>query len=252
LAVLTDNYKLIPAYKNGIYGVAKSAATSLAVKHVAEKLGIGYYEVPTGWKYFINLMNSNRITFCGEDFSTYSIKERAEHVGYVMQNPNAMISQVMIYDEVAFGLKNRGIPQDEIDRRVEEALRVCGLWRMRKWPISALSFGQKKRVTIASILVLGPEMIILDEPTAGQDYKHYTDIMEFLLELHAKGITIVMITHEPDIANCAKRVMYIRDGQLHKGAFNTRDHKEEAEQSAEAPAENISLQKDDRKQEAKA
>ncbi|MBQ2532146.1 MAG: DUF3744 domain-containing protein, partial [Lachnospiraceae bacterium] len=136
------------------------------------------------------------ITFCGEDFSTYSIKERAEHVGYVMQNPNAMISQVMIYDEVAFGLKNRGIPQNEIDRRVEEALRVCGLWRMRKWPISALSFGQKKRVTIASILVLGPEMIILDEPTAGQDYKHYTDIMEFLLELHAKGITIVMITHD--------------------------------------------------------
>ncbi|SFT50909.1 energy-coupling factor transport system ATP-binding protein [Lachnospiraceae bacterium XBD2001] len=136
------------------------------------------------------------ITFCGEVFSTYSIKERAEHVGYVMQNPNAMISQVMIYDEVAFGLKNRGIPQDEIDRRVEEALRVCGLWRMRKWPISALSFGQKKRVTIASILVLGPEMIILDEPTAGQDYKHYTDIMEFLLELHAKGITIVMITHD--------------------------------------------------------
>ncbi len=136
------------------------------------------------------------ITFCGEDFSAYSIKERAEHVGYVMQNPNAMISQVMIYDEVAFGLKNRGVPQDEIDRRVEEALRVCGLWRMRKWPISALSFGQKKRVTIASILVLGPEMIILDEPTAGQDYKHYTDIMEFLLELHAKGITIVMITHD--------------------------------------------------------
>ncbi|MBP5265642.1 MAG: ABC transporter ATP-binding protein [Lachnospiraceae bacterium] len=136
------------------------------------------------------------ITFCGQDFSTYSIKERAEHVGYVMQNPNAMISQVMIYDEVVFGLKNRGIPQDEIDRRVEEALRVCGLWRMRKWPISALSFGQKKRVTIASILVLGPELIILDEPTAGQDYKHYTDIMEFLLELHSNGITIVMITHD--------------------------------------------------------
>ncbi|MBQ3166335.1 MAG: alpha-D-glucose phosphate-specific phosphoglucomutase [Clostridia bacterium] len=67
LAILTDNYQLIPAYKNGIYGVAKSAATSLAVKRVADKLNIGYYEVPTGWKYFINLMNSNRITFCGEE-----------------------------------------------------------------------------------------------------------------------------------------------------------------------------------------
>ena len=67
LAVLTDNYKLIPAYKNGIYGVAKSAATSMAVKHVAEALNIGYYEVPTGWKYFIHLMDSNRISFCGEE-----------------------------------------------------------------------------------------------------------------------------------------------------------------------------------------
>ena len=66
-SILTDNYQLIPAYKNGIYGVAKSAATSLAVKRVADKLNIGYYEVPTGWKYFINLMNSNRITFCGEE-----------------------------------------------------------------------------------------------------------------------------------------------------------------------------------------
>ena len=67
LAILTDNYKLIPAYKNGIYGVAKSAATSTAVKRVAEALGIGYYEVPTGWKYFCNLMDSKRITFCGEE-----------------------------------------------------------------------------------------------------------------------------------------------------------------------------------------
>ena len=67
LAILTDNYQLIPAYKSGIYGVAKSAATSLAVKRVAENLNIGYYEVPTGWKYFINLMDSNRISFCGEE-----------------------------------------------------------------------------------------------------------------------------------------------------------------------------------------
>lgn len=67
LAVLTDNYKLIPAYKNGIYGVAKSAATSMAVKHVADALKMNYYEVPTGWKYFIHLMDSNRISFCGEE-----------------------------------------------------------------------------------------------------------------------------------------------------------------------------------------
>ena len=132
----------------------------------------------------------------GEDFAKYSIKERAEHIGYVMQNPNQMISKVWIYDEVALGLRTRGIPEDEIEGRVEKVLKICGLWKMRKWPISALSFGQKKRVTIASILVLDPRMIILDEPTAGQDYRHYTEIMEFLTDLNKQGITVVMVTHD--------------------------------------------------------
>lgn len=136
------------------------------------------------------------IHFAGSDFTKLSIKERAEKVGYVMQNPNQMISKIMIYDEVALGLRTRGIPEEEISVKVEEALKVCGLWKFRNWPVSALSFGQKKRVTIASILVLDPDMIILDEPTAGQDYHHYTDIMEFLDELNRKGITIVMITHD--------------------------------------------------------
>ena len=113
-----------------------------------------------------------------------------------MQNPNQMISKVQIFDEVALGLRTRGVAEDEIRPRVEDALRVCGLWPFRGWPVSALSFGQKKRVTIASILVLEPEMIILDEPTAGQDYRHYTDIMEFLRGLNRQGITILMITHD--------------------------------------------------------
>ncbi len=140
--------------------------------------------------------NTGSISFNGQDFLDKSIKERADHVGYVLQNPNQMISQVMIYDEVAFGLRNRKVPEDEIAVKVEEALKICGLWKMRKWPVSALSFGQKKRVTIAAILAMGPEMIILDEPTAGQDYRHYTEIMEFLKKLKDRGITIVMITHD--------------------------------------------------------
>ena len=130
------------------------------------------------------------------DLMTLSIKERADHIGYVMQNPNQMISQTMIFDEVAMGLRTRKTPEAEIRPRVEETLKICGLWPFRNWPISALSFGQKKRVTIASILVLEPEIIILDEPTAGQDYRHYTDIMEFLTELNARGITVILITHD--------------------------------------------------------
>ena len=136
------------------------------------------------------------LTLNGTDLNTLSIKERADHIGYVMQNPNQMISKVKIFDEVALGLRNRGVAEEELSPRVEEALKVCGLYPFRNWPVSALSYGQKKRVTIASILVLRPEMILLDEPTAGQDLKHYTEIMDFLKDLNHQGVTVVLITHD--------------------------------------------------------
>ena len=132
----------------------------------------------------------------GENMRGWSIRERAAKIGYVMQNPNQMISKTMIFDEVALGIRRRGYSEEEIRERVEKTLRICGLYPFRNWPISALSFGQKKRVTIASVLVMGPELIILDEPTAGQDFKHYTEIMEFLRSLNAQGVTVVMITHD--------------------------------------------------------
>ena len=136
------------------------------------------------------------LTFSGMNLLDLSIKERADHIGYVMQNPNQMISKNFIFDEVALGLVNRGVPEDEIRCRVEETLSVCGLRPFMKWPVSALSYGQKKRVTIASILVLEPEMIILDEPTAGQDFRRYTEIMDFLSRLNELGKTVVLITHD--------------------------------------------------------
>ncbi len=136
------------------------------------------------------------LTLHGEDLSGFSIKERADSIGYVMQNPNQMISKVQIFDEVALGLRNRGVSEEEIRPRVEETLKICGLYPFRNWPVSALSYGQKKRVTIASILVLDPEIILLDEPTAGQDLKHYTEIMDFLSELNDRGVTVVLITHD--------------------------------------------------------
>ncbi len=130
------------------------------------------------------------------NFDSLSIKERADHIGYVMQNPNQMISKVKIFDEIALGLRNRGISEEEIRPRVEETLKICGLYPFRNWPVSALSYGQKKRVTIASILVLHPEIIILDEPTAGQDLRHYTEIMDFLAHLNEQGVTVILITHD--------------------------------------------------------
>ena len=137
-----------------------------------------------------------KIYYLGNDITDEPIRERAKHIGYVMQNPNQMISQNMIFDEVALGIRNSGFSDEEVKTKVEQALKVCGLYEFRNWPISALSFGQKKRMTIASVLVMGPKVIILDEPTAGQDYKHYTEIMEFLKELNNQGITIIMITHD--------------------------------------------------------
>jgi len=140
--------------------------------------------------------DSGTIFYKGEDIKNKSIKERAEIIGFVMQNPNQMISKPMIYDEIALGLRLRNIPEEQIAERVEKILKVCGLAPFRNWPISALSYGQKKRVTIASILVLDPKILILDEPTAGQDFRHYTEIMEFLVEINKLGVTVIMITHD--------------------------------------------------------
>lgn len=174
-----------------------------AGKSTISKLVCGFYK-PT----------SGRILFDGKDMVDYTIKERSEKIGFVMQNPNQMISKTMVYDEVAFGLKIRGLSDSEIKERVYETLRICGLYGYRNWPISALSFGQKKRVTIASILVLNPDMIILDEPTAGQDFKHYTEIMEFLVDLNKKDVTILMVTHDMHLMlEYTNKVIVLSEGE---------------------------------------
>ena len=159
--------------------------------------------------------SQGKLTYEGQDISQDSIAERSERIGFVLQNPNQMISQTMIFDEVALGLRLRGIEETEVEERVHEVLKTCGLYSFRKWPISALSFGQKKRVTIASILVLKPEIIILDEPTAGQDYKTYTDIMNFLDSLQKQGHTIVMITHDMQLMlEYSDRCLVVVEGKI--------------------------------------
>ncbi|MCF1283798.1 ABC transporter ATP-binding protein [Streptococcus sinensis] len=162
---------------------------------------------------FINTEGDYR--WQGQDIKGDSIKERAERIGYVLQNPNQMISTTMIFDEVALGLRLRGFAEEEIQEKVFAVLKTCGLYEFRNWPISALSFGQKKRVTIASILVLNPEIILLDEPTAGQDQRNYTEIMNFLDELHHQGHTIIMITHDMQLMlDYSDRALVVVDGQI--------------------------------------
>jgi len=159
--------------------------------------------------------NSGKIYYAGNDVTGDTIAERSRRVGMVLQNPNHMISKHMIFDEVAFGLELRGVPEKERTERVLETLKICGLYPFRNWPISALSYGQKKRVTIASILALEPEVIILDEPTAGQDLRHYTEIMEFLVSLNKKGKTILMVTHDMHLMlEYTPRAIVINDGRV--------------------------------------
>ena len=181
---------IIPILQNINFDIREGEMVSLVGKNGAgkstlSKLLCGFEKNDTGTIYFR-----------GKDIKDKSIKERAEIIGAVLQNPNQMISKPMIFDEIALGLRFRNVPEDEIEDRVEKVLKTCGLSPFRKWPISALSYGQKKRVTIASILVLGPQILILDEPTAGQDFRHYTDIMEFLVEINKTGVTIILITHD--------------------------------------------------------
>ena len=175
-----------------------------AGKSTLSKLICGF-ETPDAGEIFLN----------GKPLAEENIRRRARHIGYVMQNPNQMISKTMIYDEVALGLQRSGLTEEQIREKVEATLRVCGLYPFRNWPISALSFGQKKRVTIASVLVLDPELILLDEPTAGQDFRHYTDIMEFLRGLNARGVTVVMITHDMHLMlEYTRRALVFCDGRL--------------------------------------
>ena len=198
VALKDVSFKLYPGEMTAIVGANGAGKSTLA------KLIVGFEPVGAG-----------EILFNGEDMANLTIPERAERIGYVMQNPNQMICKPMIFDEVALGLHARKIPEPEIIERVERALAICGLTRFIKWPVSALSYGQKKRVTIADALVLNPQIIILDEPTAGQDWRHYTDIMEFLVDLNRIGVTVLMITHDMHLClEYARRALVFTDGEL--------------------------------------
>ena len=192
------SFKLYPGEMTAIVGANGAGKSTLA------KLICGFEDLATG-----------EILYNGEDMADLTIPERAERIGYVMQNPNQMICKPMIFDEIALGLRTRGVPEPEIAERVGHVVEICGLTSQLKWPVSALSYGQKKRVTIADALVLDPQIIILDEPTAGQDWRHYTDIMEFLVGLNKTGVTVLMITHDMHLClEYARRALVFSDGKL--------------------------------------
>lgn len=156
------------------------------------------------------------VLFKGQDIRSWSIKEIGEHIGYVMQNPNQMLVKDIIKDEVGLALKIHGRSAEEIKEITERVLKACNLYKMRNWPVDSVSYGQKKRVTVASMMALSPDVLILDEPTAGQDYHSYTDIMDFVNHLNKDlGITILFITHDMHLAiENTERAIVFSDGEL--------------------------------------
>ena len=164
----------------------------------------------------IDRPDSGAIYISGEDYKAFSVREIGEDVGFVMQNPNQMLVKDIIKDEVELALRLRGFQDDEIKLRAETTLKTCELYRMRNWPVDAVSYGQKKRITIASIIALEPDVIILDEPTAGQDYRHYMEIINFINKLNAEfGKTIIFITHDMHLAiENTDRAVVLSEGEL--------------------------------------
>ncbi|MGL5887485.1 MAG: ABC transporter ATP-binding protein [Leuconostoc suionicum] len=152
----------------------------------------------------------------GRSLLNDSIKERADHIGYILQNPNHMITKATVFDEVASGLRLRNVDEEQVTERVREMLQLVDLDGMRNWPISALSFGQKKRLTIAAVLVLKPAILILDEPTAGQDATHTSQLLGFLQNINITNhTTIIIITHDMHLlANFVQRTLVVVDGQI--------------------------------------
>ena len=160
--------------------------------------------------------SEGEIRLSGKDIRPLSVKEIGEKVSYVMQNPNQMLVKDIIKDEVGLALQIRGRSAEEIKEMTEKVLKACNLYKMRNWPVDAISYGQKKRVTVASMMALEPEILVLDEPTAGQDFRSYTDIMNFVNALNEEyGITILFITHDMHLAiENTERAIVFADGKL--------------------------------------
>jgi energy-coupling factor transport system ATP-binding protein len=147
----------------------------------------------------------------------------SKHIGFLFQNPDHQIFCPTVYDEIAFGLKNIGVNQKEIDELVSQASEKVGiLHHLNSNPFS-LSKGQRQRVALASVLAMGTDILVLDEPTTGQDYQEGIEIMEIIKQLNEAGKTVIIVTHDMElVARYAKRVIVLQNGTvLEDGSSNT-------------------------------
>lgn len=142
------------------------------------------------------------------------LKELRKKVGIVFEDPDSQLFSGSIYQEISFGPKNMGLSDEEVRRRVSKSMEITGTEKLSDKPTHLLSFGQKKMVAIASIIAMEPEVIIFDEPTAGLDPARANQIVDFLDQLNERGITVIMSTHDVDLAySWADYVFLLGDGR---------------------------------------
>src|SRR6266568_229149 len=140
------------------------------------------------------------VTVAGLDTRKASINEMAVTVGFIFQNPDTQICKMKVYDELAFGLKNVRFPEARIDQRVKQAAEELEITHLLDKNPFLLSMGEKQRVAVASVLAMQPSILVLDEPTTGQDFKRAKEIMDLAVRLHEEGQTIIVITHDMNLA----------------------------------------------------
>lgn len=168
-------------------------------------------------KHLIGLLrpSSGKILINDQDISKQPISVLAQKVGYVFQNPDHQIFMDRVFKEVAFGLKNLGLSETEVETRTDKALKEVGIFHLKNEATMSLSKGHRQRLALASVLAMEPEILILDEPTTGQDYRESKQIMDLVAKLNRKGHTIIFITHDMQlVADYAKRVILMGKGEI--------------------------------------
>ncbi len=161
--------------------------------------------LPSEGEVFVDGMNTR------EEENLYKIRRK---VGMVFQNPDNQIVSQIVEEDVAFGLENLNFPPDKIREKVDEVLKEVGLYEFKNFPPHFLSGGQKQKLAIAGVLVMEPEYLVLDEPTSLLDPRGRRDVINLILKLHKKGITIVLITHRMEEASMSQRVIVLNDGKI--------------------------------------
>jgi energy-coupling factor transporter ATP-binding protein EcfA2 len=197
-----------------------------AVKDVSFEIGQGEFVALIGQngsgkttvlKNLLGLLRptSGKVIVAGQDTHTTAVAEMARHVGFVLQNPDQQLFADTVEEEVAYGPKNLKLEKELIEQRVAEALQLVGLEDKRQEFPPALAKGDRAKVVIASALALDPSIIILDEPTTGQDYRGCHQIMQIAQSLHAQGRTVVFVTHHMAlVAEYAQRVIVLTGGKV--------------------------------------